>query len=185
MRRITINLASHPLRNRKFYFFVLSCLGLGVVVTFFFSASLFLFYYQKGKAAKESLAEVESSILLAQREEKRLASKVEDAFKKDKEKVDLMNSIILKKSFPWRGFFSLLENSLPDSSYILSLAPDLVDSSRLEMRFKVVSRHLDDLLLFLNNLYRMNFKQIRVESEDQSSQGQLISEISLSYERTL
>lgn len=185
MRRIILNLASHPLRNRKLYFFLLGCLGLGVVVTFFFSARLFFIYYGKGRAAKESLAAVESSILLAQREERRLASRVEDAFKKDKEKVDLVNSIILKKSFPWTDFFSLLEDSLPDSSYIISLAPDLVDSSRMEMRFKVVSRHLDDLLLFLNNLNRMNFKQVRVESEDRSSQGQLISEISLSYERTL
>jgi len=183
MIRITLNLASHPLRNRRFYFLVLGCLGLGVVLTFLFSARFFLEYYGKGRSAKESLSAVESSIIIAQREEGRLSSRVKEASKNDQEKVTLMNSIILKKSFPWTKFFSLLEDSLPDSSYVLSLAPALVDNSRIEMRFKVVSRNLDDLLQLLDNLNRLNFKHIRVESEERDPQGQLISEFSLNYDR--
>lgn len=185
MRKITLNLATHPLRNRNFYFLILAAIGLAVVVTFFLSARLFIFYYGKGKAARESLAAVETSIAAAQMEEKRLSSRVQEAFKKDHEKIELMNSIILKKSFPWTEFFSLLEDSLPDSSYILSLAPDLIDNSRIQMRFKVVSRSLNDLLLLLNNLNKLNFTQVRVESEEQNSQGELTSEISLNYERIL
>jgi len=185
MRRITLNLAAHPLRNRRFYFFLTGCLGLGIVVIFLFSARLSLGYYRKGKAAKDALAAVETSITVAQREEKRLSSRVQDAAKKDKDKIDLMNSIILRKSFPWTDFFSHLETCLPGSSYILSLAPTLVDNSRIQMRFKVVSRSLDDLLALLNNLRALNFRQIRVESEDRDSQGKLTSEISISYERSI
>ncbi len=185
MRRITVNLASHPLRNRRFYFFLVGFLGLAVVLTFLVSTILFVGYYGKKKATQESLAAVESSIAAAQREERRLSSRVLEATKKDQEKVKLVNSIILKKSFSWTEFFSLLEDSLPDSSYILSLSPLLVEESRVEMRFKVVSGSLEDLLLFLQNLNRLNFKQVRVESEDRNPQGQLTSEISLNYERTL
>lgn len=183
MRRITLNLATHPLRNRNFYFLLFGCLSLGIALTFFFSVRLFVLYSGKGRQAKEALAKVESSIAMAQAEEKRFSSRVQEAAKKDKEKVELVNSIILKKSFSWTEFFSLLEESLPDSSYILSLAPDLIDNSRVKMRLKVISGNLDELLLFLRNLDQLNFKDVRVESEDRSGGGPLTSEISLSYER--
>lgn len=185
MKRIALNLAVHPLRNQRFFYFLLALLGLGLVVSAFFSGQLFIRYYLEARVARGALAKAEASALAVQREEKRLSSRVQEALKKDKEKIDLVNSLILKKSFSWAEFFSRLEECLPDSSYILSLAPTLVDNVKIQMRFKVVSPGLDDLLALVDKLQFLNFSQIRVESEDRNPQGQLTSEISVSYERTL
>ncbi len=185
MKRISLNLAAHPLRNRRFFRFLSALLGLGLLVSVFFSGYLFVRYYVKAKEARESLDNVEASLLAAQREERRLSSRVQEALKKDKEKIDLVNSIILRKSFSWTEFFSKLEEGLPDSSYILSLSPTLVDNKKIQMRFKVVSAGLEDLLALVDNLKSLNFSQIRVENEDRNPQGQLTLEISVSYERTL
>jgi hypothetical protein len=185
MKRTTLNLAAHPLRNRRFFYLLSALLGLGLVVSAFFSGQLFIRYYLEARTVRGALAEVEASVLSVQREERRLSSRVQEALEKDKEKVDLINSIILKKSFSWAEFFSGLEECLPDSSYILSLAPTLVDNVKVQMSFKVVSPGLDDLLALVDRLRSLSFSQIRVESEDRNPQGQLTSEISVSYERTL
>ncbi|MDH7513373.1 MAG: hypothetical protein QHH14_10555 [Clostridiales bacterium] len=185
MKKISLNLAAHPLRNRRFFYLLSALLGLGLLVSVLFSGQLFVRYYFKAREAREALNNIEASVSTAQREEKRLSSRVQEALKKDKEKIDLVNSIILKKSFSWTEFFSKLEECLPDSSYILSLSPTLVDNKKIQMRFKVVSAGLDDLLALVDKLQSLNFSQIRVENEDTNPQGQLILEISVSYERTL
>ncbi len=184
MKRINLNLACHPLRNRRFFYFLSAFLGLGLLISTFFSGQLFIRYYLKAKAARRALAKVEASLLTAQREERRLSSRIQEAEKRDKDEIDLVNSLILKKSFSWSGFFSELEDCLPESSYILSLTPTLIDDARIQMRFKVVSPGLDDLLALVDKLKSLHFSQIRVESEDRNPQGMLTSEITLSYERT-
>ena len=53
------------------------------------------------------------------------------------------------------------------------------------LKIKAVSRNLDDLVLLINNLTAEGFKGIRVESETRDGRGRLVSEISLTYERTI
>ena len=142
-------------------------------------------YREKTEEAKTSLAETLSAIRTAQGAEQQFSKNILEMRKRCKEKLDLINSIILRKSFSWVKFFNDLENSLPDSSYIIFMAPVLRGDSRMEVRFKVASRNLGDLLKFLNNLKAMKFDQIRVESEEKDEKGFLNSEISLSYERDI
>ena len=78
---------------------------------------------------------------------------------------------------------SKLEECLPDSSYILSLAPTVVESTRVQFRFRVVSPNLDDQVALINKLLDLNFSQPRVESEESNERGQLTSDISVTYER--
>lgn len=185
MRRISLNLATSPLRNRRLFFFLAGCVGLGLLLAVLLAGIFFLRFNLKKRTVKASLKKVEETIQTDQREAKRLSVRNKEADKKDKEKVDLINSIILKKSFSWTEFLSKLEECLPDSSYILSLAPTLVDDSRVQFRFKVVSQSLDDLLKLVNNFQAQKFSQIRVENEERNERGQLTSEISVSYERNI
>jgi uncharacterized membrane protein YciS (DUF1049 family) len=185
MKKITLNLATSPLRNKRLFFFLASCVGLGLLLAALLTAIFFLRFNLKKRTLKASLTRVEEAILTNQREGKRLSVKNRDADKKDKEKVDLINSIILKKSFSWTELLSKLEECLPDSSYILSLAPTLVEDSRVQFRFKVVSQSLDDLLKLVNNLQTQKFGPPRVESEERNERGQLTSEIYVSYERNI
>jgi hypothetical protein len=95
----------------------------------------------------------------------------------------LVNGIILRKSFSWLKLLGNLETALPDSSYIVSLAPRLLDDSKMQVKFRVISRNLDHLLKLINNLNSLEFNNIRIENEEINDKGWLLSEISLSYER--
>ncbi|MGB2845815.1 MAG: hypothetical protein WBC02_13260 [Candidatus Aminicenantaceae bacterium] len=110
---------------------------------------------------------------------------IESAALKYEPKVDLINSIILRKSFSWIQFFSDLESSLPDSSYIVSMEPVLAEHSRLQLRLKIATSSVNDLLELIDNLKELKFDQIRMKSENLSENGMLVSEISLSYERNI
>jgi hypothetical protein len=61
----------------------------------------------------------------------------------------------------------------------------LAENSTVQFRFKVVSQSLDDLLKLINNLQAQKFSTPRVENEERNERGQLVSEISVSYERNI
>jgi Tfp pilus assembly protein PilN len=185
MKRISLNLATSPLRNRRLFLFLGGLLGLAILVSAFLAGLLFLRFTLKKRAVQSSLKKTRETILQNQREAKRLSTKSKEAAQRDKGTVDQVNSIILKKSFSWTEFLSKLEECLPDSSYILSLAPTLAENSTVQFRFRVVSQSLDDLLKLINNLQAQKFSTPRVENEERNERGQLVSEISVSYERNI
>jgi len=173
------------LRNRRLFLVLAGFVGTALLVLALFSAVLFFHFNVKKRTVKISLKKVNEAILADQKERTRLVAKSKEAASRDKDKIDLINRIILKKSFSWTGFFSRLEDCLPGPSYILSLAPTLVDDSRVQVRFKVVSESLDDLLKLISNLQAQNFSLPLVESEERNEQGQLTSEITVSYDRNI
>jgi hypothetical protein len=185
MEKVRLNLASRPLRNTRFFRACLVGLAFLLVVLAFLAGFFFIKYGFKDRRAKSSLRDVEGQMQQAQAEETRFKTGADAVAKVEKEWVDLVNSIIFRKSFSWNAFLTELEGALPDPSYIISLAPSFVGEASLDLRIKVVSMSLDDLLSLINNLSARNFKRIRVENESADERGQLISEITFSYERTL
>jgi Tfp pilus assembly protein PilN len=185
MEKIRLNLASRPLRNTRFYRACLVGLAFLLIVLAFLAGFFFIKYGFKDRRAKSSLRDLEGQMQQTRAEETRFKARADAAAKAEKGRVDLVNSIIFRKSFSWNAFLSQLEGALPDPSYITSLAPSFVGEASLDLRIKVVSRSLDDLLALINNLSARNFKRIRVENESADERGQLISEITFSYERTL
>jgi len=93
--------------------------------------------------------------------------------------------MIYKKSFSWVDFLSALEEALPASCYIESLAPTLKENSQMEVRLKVAAPSLDELLKLNKNLFQKNFTGIRIISESINETGLLVAEITLIYERTV
>lgn len=181
--RLDLNLASHPLRNRRFFFFLFSLLAATFLALSFLAGEMFIEFKIKSRKIKAEIKETERLMKTAQQEEKSYSAQVEEAAKKDQGRVDLMNSIILRKSFSWTDFLSDLENSLPDSSYIVSLAQTLSEGSRMQVRFKVATPDVKQLLEFLNKLNALKFAQALVNGEAENERGLLISEVSLIYER--
>ncbi|NIM90982.1 MAG: hypothetical protein GTO17_08545 [Candidatus Aminicenantes bacterium] len=184
-KRVSLNLASHPLRNRRLYFLVLSLMVILLLGLSYLTGNLYLGARSKAKEARASISDIEKSIQVAQRKGKELKLKVEELSKKHRGKVDLVNDIILRKSFSWLKLLGNLETALPDSSYIVSLVPRLLDDSRMEVKFRVISRNLDHLLKLINNLHSLEFNNIRIDNEEINERGWLLSEISLSYERNI
>lgn len=183
-KRLNLNLATHPLRNRRFFYSLLSLLLISLVLIGSLAARAYIKYRSEAQKVIASIANVDQLAMIAATEEKNFREKIEEARRRDKEKVDLVNSIIMRKVFSWTELLSTLENSLPDSSYILSLAPNLAEDSSLQLRLRLVSQDLDKLLEFLNKLKALKFK-IKIMGEMASERGLLISEVSLSYERVI
>jgi Tfp pilus assembly protein PilN len=121
----------------------------------------------------------------AEREEKRLAADIDRAEELSRTRVELVNGIILKKTFLWTGLFSELEKALPGPSYITALSPSFTADGSVTMHIRVTSRSLDDLMAFITNLTARGFKSIQVGGETRSDEGRLIAEIDLKYERAL
>jgi hypothetical protein len=119
------------------------------------------------------------------REEKRLKGDIDREEKLSRARVDLVNSIILRKMFSWTGLLSDLEKSLPDPSYISALTPSFTPEGAVALEMRVTSRSLDDLMAFITALTANGFKNIKVGGEQRSDDGRLISEISTTYERPL
>ncbi len=183
-KRVDINLASHPVRNRRFFFLLSGILGVIILVISSIGGYTYLTYSTKYKNLMQNNAQIESKIKETQRETLRLSTQIEEASQSYQRRVDLLNSLIIKKSFSWMEFLSALEDALPASCYIESLAPTLKENNQMEVRLKIAAPGLDDLLLLNQNLYKKNFKGIRIVSESISDGGLLIGEITLNYERT-
>ena len=183
--RLNLNLASHPLRNRRLFYLILSSLMVALLLVSFFAGKIFVEYKAKAQETRASVKKTSKLIKDVQRDEEDFSAKIDDAIIKYKGKVDLINSIILGKSFSWIEFLSDLENSLPDSSYIVSMAPTLAKDSKVQLSFKVVYSSVDDLLELYNNLKALKFNQIRIISEAENERGLLLSEISLNYEKDI
>ena len=185
MRRLNPNLATRPLRNRRLFWLLGGLGGLAFLVTALLAIIIFFQFTLKKNVVRAGLQKADETVKMAQSEQKRLGIRLKEAAKKDRDIIDTINSIILKKSFSWTDFLSKLEECLPDPSYILSLAPTLVDDTRVQFRFRVVSQNLDDLLALINKLQDLKFTQPRVETEERNDRGQLTSEISVNYERVI
>jgi len=183
MKRLSLDLASYPLRNRRLYYLVLSLMGILLLALSYLTVSLYFEAREKAREVRTSISDIEKRTQVAQKKEEEFKVKVEEISKRHKGRIDLVNGIILRKSFSWLKLLGNLETALPDSSYIVSLAPRLLDDSKMEVKFRVISRNLDHLLKLINNLNSLEFNNIRIENEEINDKGWLLSEISLSYER--
>lgn len=185
MQRLNLNLATKPLRNRRLFMLLAGLLGLAFLVTAFLAVFFLLQVILKKDTVRADMKKADKTIRTARSEQKQLSTRVQEAAKKNQDIVDTINSIILRKSFSWTDFLSKLEECLPDTSYILSLAPTLVHDNLVQFRFRVVSPGLDELLALINKLQAMKFSQPRVETEEKDDRGQLTSDISVTYERII
>lgn len=185
VKRAHLNLATHPVRNRRLFYLFFGALVGSFLIVSTIAGSLFWKYRTGAETLASSTAEMQKSVAVSQKDQEKFEAAVKEISGTFEEKVDHVNSIILKKTFSWAGFLSTLETALPDSAFILSLAPTMAQESKVNLKIKVVSRDLNDLLALITNLHSLGFAQIRVESEARNERGQLVSEISLSYERTI
>jgi len=181
--KLNLNLASTPARNRRLFILLGICLLVVFIGTSVLGGSIYMRYKNKhGDIAKE-LDTINRELTTATKEETHYGSLIEQKLVDYKVAADYINSLIYRKSFPWMDFFAAMEDSLPESSYIVSLTPFPVDGTEMEIRFQAVFTNLPELLNFIKSLDSKGFKDINIVSESQSADGFLLSEISVRYER--
>jgi Tfp pilus assembly protein PilN len=182
---LNLNLATRPRRNRRLY--LVFSRGLAALLVVLAALAVFVVLKFGGEAQRIKLAIAETRKLEEEvkREERRLTADIGAEERLSRVRIDLVNSIILKKMFSWTTLFSELEASLPGPSYITSLTPNFTAEGAVALRLRVTSRDLDDLRTLIDNLNARGFKYIQVFGETRAADGRLITEISLTYERPL
>lgn len=183
--RMSLNLASHPLKNRRLFFVCLGVSILFILGILGWGGYIYFKYHDKVEQISETITRMNSVSRENLREKTRYQTQIEGAKKEYQAKVDYMNSIIWKKSFPWLDLLAALEKSLPNSCYIISMTPTIDKEKWLTLRFEVVSPAINDLLEFITNLQALNLDQINLSSEDRNAEGLLLTEVTLRYERTI
>jgi len=182
--RLNLELATHPVRNRRLFSLIF---GLLTVLLLGLGAVSFDLYFEYGKKLRDTRAEIgalERKLGEIQRAESQMASRISDESNLSLSRIDLINELIYRKSFSWIEFLSDLEEALPDRCYIVSLAPAPREDLGMEVRIKVASPSLDDLLLLHTRLGQLGFKNVLIRSEDQTANGFLLADVSFSYERS-
>ncbi|MBE0461417.1 MAG: hypothetical protein IBX60_07270 [Candidatus Aminicenantes bacterium] len=182
---VKINLASHPLRNRRLYFLIFWMLVIAVSLVFIGGGWTYFRYKGESKKIESSIAKIEKAKNEAQREEEYLSSGITRMKEKHEKKIELLNSLIYKKSFSWVDFLSDLEHALPDSACIVSLTPAQKGDTQMDVRLQVASFGVSELLELVKRLDSMRFKEIKVMSESKDDRGFLISEVSFIYEKNI
>jgi len=182
-KKLNLNLASHPLRNRRFFFAGAGLLAVAFVAAAFLAGSNFSKYKGQADTAGRELARLVLVRDTAQREKVNWTNRVLDLSSGAQKKVDLINNLIRRKSFSWVEFFSLLEEALPAASYLTALSHEQTSAGKIDIRFKVVTQNLDELVELVGKLFALDFKQVSVINETKI-EGQMLSEVSAVYERT-
>lgn len=182
---LNLNLATRPLRNRRYFMTAMRALVVLFIILAGLAAFAILKYGGEGSRLKAAMAETSRVQAEAAREEKRLEADIDREEKLSRARVDLVNGIILKKTFSWTGLLSDLEAALPGPSYITMLSPSFTQSGAVALEMSVTSRSLEDLEAFITALNARGFKNIKVGGEQRSEDGRVLTPISTTYERPI
>ncbi len=182
---LNLNLATRPRRNRRLYALLSRGLSALLVILAALTALAVLKFGGESARLRTSIAESRRLEEETRREEKRLTADIRAEEQLSRLRVDLVNGIILKKTFSWTTLFSELEAALPGPSFLTALTPNFTAEGAVALRLGVTSRDLDDLLSLINSLRDRGFKDIQVNGQSRSDDGRLMAEISLTYERSL
>lgn len=181
---VPINLASRPLRNRRFLHAALLSLAAVFVFTAL-GAGLSLGTSRKLEAgARADLERINRLTESARKEKDAWSAEAAELARKLKDTVEAVNGIIQRKTFSLVDVFTRLEEALPAGSYLAGISPLAAAEGRLDLRFRVVSPSLPELLALVQKLAGLGFKNISVKNEA-TVEGRLVSEITFSHERTL
>ncbi|HPW17921.1 MAG TPA: hypothetical protein PLP83_06025 [Candidatus Aminicenantes bacterium] len=180
---LDLNLATRPLRNRRLYKTVARAL-IGLMAV---SAGLGVFVVMKdgGEDRRVRAATAAAQRLQgeAEREKRGLDADIKRAEAQSKLRVDLVNAVILKKTFRWTALFAELEMALPDPSYITALKPGFTADGSVALHIRVNSRSLDDLSAFIDRLTARRFRDIKLVGTQRGDDGRIIAEMDLKHER--
>lgn len=184
-KKLNLNLATNPMRNRRLYLLLFALLGISACLVLVLGGKIYHDYRDLALEAEKEVVQIERQISDTQRETNELNIKIEEFNTQYAKEVSLINGLVYSKSFSWMDFFSALEDALPVSSYIISLRPLPEEGISMEVRFKVASASMNELLKLIARLAAKGFKDIQILSESKSQEGYSLSEISLRYERNI
>lgn len=180
-----LNLASHPLRNRRLFWGLLVIL-VGINLVFWGLSINTIFRYEaKIKGLNGVLLRLENRKKALQLEEKQIEKKIQAIQDRFAPQVEKINHLLARKGFSWESFFTDLESLIPERAYLVSLNPVLdQDLKQVSVRLKLASPTLGDLIDFTKKLVNHGCQEIKVFSEETEGGKNIVSEISFIYGAT-
>ncbi|MCD6517959.1 MAG: hypothetical protein J7L72_11170 [Candidatus Aminicenantes bacterium] len=183
-RRLNLNLAGNPLRNRKLFRSLFFFIGGLSVLWLIIGLTVFWKNRNDIQDMEMALTGIENKINHIRREERGYITQVDKLSQENLSRVKFINHLISQKAFSWTEMFTALEESLPDGCYIVSISPVEMGDFKTQVKLEVASTGLDPLFQFIDNLYAMDFSCVRLIRERKGETGSFISEISLDYDKT-
>ncbi len=184
-RRMSLNLATHPARNRRLFFFLTGLVAFLLGLLLILGVGNVIRYGFRTRTVKSAAQRIDREIGQAERETRQLEGQIEQAVREGQREVDNINQLIYRKSFSWTELLGSLEELLPPACYIDSLAPVFEDDADMDLRFKVASPDYDTWQKLVERLYAKGFRDLRLASEVRGRDGFIIFEISVRYERDI
>ena len=183
-RRLDLNLAGDPLRNKRLFRSLFFFIGGVSLLWLIIGLTVFLKNRNDSQDIETALAGMENKINRIRQEERRYITQVNELSMENLSEVTFINHLISQKAFSWTEMFTALEKSLPDGCYIVSISPVEMGDLKAQVKLEVASTGLDPLFQFIDNLYTMDFSGVRLIRERKGETGSFISEVSLDYGKT-
>ena len=184
-KKIYLNLASRPRKNRRLFYFIFGLVGGAALIFSIYGGVVYIKYRVTSKKINAAINRIENRKINIQGLDNKFSDQIEKASLENQAEVDMINSIIYKKSFSWVEFLSIFERTLPEACYLVSFDPVFKEGASVTVNLKVASPDLGRLLKLINNLNTLRFRNIRLVNESKAENGLFIYEISLNYERTI
>ncbi|MGD2246462.1 MAG: hypothetical protein PVI11_07955 [Candidatus Aminicenantes bacterium] len=183
--KLSLELATHPIRNRRLFFLCLFLLVICTAGVTFVSANLYFSFKSKVTETHSEIENLELKRGRTQLAEKRVEERVKDELETNMPRIDFINGLIYRKSFSWITFLSDLESALPPRSYIISMVPSPRGDLGMEVKIRVATPTLEDELTLYTRLVNLGFKDVLIRSEEQANTGLIFAEVSFIYESTV
>jgi hypothetical protein len=182
-RGVRMNLASEPVRNKRLFTLAFALLAAGILLAAAAGGGLFARVHGRIGEARAELARLGRLDTEAKADIHKYDQDNAKYVQTAKPDIDRINAVIERKAFSWVNLLTLLEDALPGPSYILSFSPLSTEKAFIEIRLKVASTDVNELVRFIKELEKLSFGQIRVMSQARGDGGALVSDIVVGYER--
>ena len=182
-KRLHLNLATHPSRNRRLFYSLVTLLSVVILVIAVVGGGNFLRYGTKVRVNRQTVRQLEQAINTAKNQEKEFTRKTNSASSEMGKEVEALNGIVYRKSFSWVLFLYALEEVLPDACYITSLAPVFRDDATVDLNFKMVSPDSENFYTLLERIVERGGRNVRLIREDRDERGNFVFEIAVIYAR--
>jgi Tfp pilus assembly protein PilN len=184
-QRLNLNLATHPARNRRLFLLLMGLVAGLLAVLLIVGGSQVIRYGFRSRTVRANLAQVQQKISAADTEGKEYERQISQAERDHQRRIDTLNQLIYRKSFSWVGLLGSLEELLPGPCYIVSLKPAFHEDAVMDLRFKVASPDYDSWQILVGRIYELGFTDLRMESETRGTDGFIIFDMAVTYERDI
>jgi type IV pilus assembly protein PilM len=151
--RLNINLASQPFRDRRGFLVRWGAVAAAMFLIMAALLSLAVLHWRDRRALDRELARINAhraELVKEHSEEELFLNEPQNRGTRDRSQ--LLNSLIARKSFSWTSVFSELERILPTQVRVAAIRPVLTDNNELGVQISVISADPKSALEFIRNI---------------------------------